>query len=468
MRDRETADYGIHPATGNTDDANERHKRRRSHRIVIHTSPFLLCVQTSIAIGAGLAEAHGLDRPLSTQSAQSATFDNSPRFRPSIATEAPKLTQIRDHSSNVTTKDKHDDAQTSIKKATLRVDGFLGEWMTPDYFETITPPPGSVMMVAGAKADLLRREDYSILTHVSDSTKGQYQGFPGGWEGLSTAGALERGVYSPPVPGYAIPNSDPIPRGYVAHARDASINVDYQWDSMREPQNCGNGGEYGEEWSSMHKRFRRGFQQLLNFYRDQENSALLASKVVAEENFYGDYADAKEEDVDLVLILVTHGAGCNALIAALTNQPVLLDVGMASLTMAVRKEDPKSTTSSTPSSLSISDEYNIKLIANTEHLRASRFSSPTSSRTPSLIGGYNPRSLSTADSARSFINTDRSRSLGTKHNLGRVYSTASVATSFSEESAEEPRDDLVLDFGDVEILKQPLSKLEQSQEFSVD
>jgi hypothetical protein len=47
----------------------------------------------------------------------------------------------------------------------------------------------------------------------------------------------------------------------------------------------------------------------------------------------------EDEQEDLVLILVTHGAGCNALIGALTNQPVLLDVGMASLTMAVRREE---------------------------------------------------------------------------------------------------------------------------------
>jgi hypothetical protein len=50
-----------------------------------------------------------------------------------------------------------------IKKSTIRVDAFLGEWLSPDYFESITPPPSSIMMVASAKADLLRREDYSHL-----------------------------------------------------------------------------------------------------------------------------------------------------------------------------------------------------------------------------------------------------------------------------------------------------------------
>lgn len=94
--------------------------------------------------------------------------------------------------------------------------------------------------------------------------------------------------------------------------------------------------------------------------------------------------DGSNEDVDsdaeTVLILVTHGAGCNALIGALTNQPVLLDVGMASLTMAVRKSeagDPSPTISQSPKQtrrgsidLGIANEYTVELTASTEHLRA--------------------------------------------------------------------------------------------------
>lgn len=47
-----------------------------------------------------------------------------------------------------------------------------------------------------------------------------------------------------------------------------------------------------------------------------------------------------ENDEDTVVVLDTHGARCNALIGALTSQPVLLDVGIASPTMAVRKNHP--------------------------------------------------------------------------------------------------------------------------------
>jgi hypothetical protein len=94
----------------------------------------------------------------------------------------------------------------------------------------------------------------------------------------------------------------------------------------------------------------------------------------------GSSEDDDDLDADTVLILVTHGAGCNALIGALTNQPVLLDVGMASLTMAVRK--PESGDAQPPISpqpkqakrgsidLGIADEYTMVLTASTEHLRA--------------------------------------------------------------------------------------------------
>src|SRR5699024_1321833 len=73
--------------------------------------------------------------------------------------------------------------------------------------------------------------------------------------------------YVPPTPGYAISSSDPIPSGYVAHARDACTRIDYQWDSTRNP-NWGDGGMYGEEWSAMHGRFRRGLMDMVDWYGD--------------------------------------------------------------------------------------------------------------------------------------------------------------------------------------------------------
>src|SRR5215469_1023546 len=251
------------------------------------------------------------------------------------------------------------------------------------------PPPESTLMVAGAKADLLRTEQLDLF-QPSASTRGH---FPGGWNlvgssaddssarppspgngdafsslsklgqalplrdrasshnGLGSTGSRRshkssKGVYSSlpystaaysaPIPTYAISASDPIPRGYVTHARDACIDVHLQWDSMREPQNWGDGGEYGEEWSEMHKRFRQGLYKAISWYKEH---SLAEHPHVEEDNNDGSAIEDEDDNYDLVLIFVTHGAGCNALIGALTNQPVLIDVGMASLTMAVRKSE---------------------------------------------------------------------------------------------------------------------------------
>ncbi|KAL3421105.1 phosphoglycerate mutase [Phlyctema vagabunda] len=444
LRSRETDDEIV--GSDSTDDSENRRKRR--HKVVIHSSPFLRCVQTSVAISAGLAQNPGyahVHTPSSVRSTpRSSTpsqLHSSPKLRPTINTDSPRLAPIHEPSPSKTngkTIEQHD----SIKKSTVRVDAFLGEWLSPDYFELITPPPSSIMMVAGAKADLLRREDTSTLMSMSVS-KNVNQGFPGGWQSpvtlskpdedsslptlsslahalpkrdrtssLSSVGSgssrhsgnkisstingavlAEHGIYQPPIPNYSISSSDPIPPGYVAHARDSCVDVDYQWDSMRDPQNWGNGGEYGEEWSSMHKRFRKGLQQMIQWYSFSDEPAKLATKSPQFPSRYKE--DVDDEDTDLVLVLVTHGAGCNALIGALTAQPVLLDVGMSSLTMAVRKpvgidnisptSTPRQHSRASSRNLSISEEYDVKLIANTEHLR-SQSSTPSSSRAPSLAG----------------------------------------------------------------------------------
>lgn len=453
---------------------------------------------------------------------------SSPRIRPTVATGSPLLAPMTDPS-------KGRELPENIKKSIIRVDAFLGEWLTPDYFELITPPPSSPMMVAGAKADLLRREDYNNLIHIKDLTgagPGGYQKpFPGGWgsptvgsdrdetplsnmsalgqalrnrdrtSSLSSVGtngshqshhsgrsrspipvpnASDHGIYQPPIPSYAILLSDPIPAGYVAHARDACVDVDYQWDSMREPQLWGNGGDYGEEWSSMHKRFRKGLQQMVDWYQSDDDPGKLLPKVPASPatvQFPGAVDENPEDEgTDLVLILVTHGAGCNALIGALTNQPVLLDVSMASLTMAVRKPTPKNTPATTPGSSKthsrnpsksplISEEYDVKLVANTEHLRsASSSSTPTPSRNPSIIGGSFRERF--GSNSGSFDANKAARPI-TSGALGTMRRTASVASSAprsyvptrqssiglwsaappEDENTDEPEDDMILNFG---------------------
>jgi len=336
---------------------------------------------------------------------------------------------------------------TGHSKTSLRIDAFLGEWLSPDYFELITPPPNSVMMVAGAKADLLRKgeemDQYSLSPNpqITKTTAGNLWGNNNGSQppsSSSTASGKEgqaqmdsknvqqnlppvpvrrdrawssaassssgrsssfsrQGTsllnpesvkpYTPPTPHYAIAAIEPIPKGYVAHARDACVETDYQWDSMRQPLLWGTGGEYGEEWSEMHRRFRHGLASMVDFYNHGGKNTD-EQEAVAQAYADGDADD--EDNTEIVVIMVTHGAGCNALLGALTDQPVLLDVGMASLSMAVRKEpqstsrttdgpiSPKLASESAPSdiekavqsaSAGLSSLYEMKLIASAEHLR---------------------------------------------------------------------------------------------------
>lgn len=394
-------------------------------------------------------------------------------------------------------------------------------------------------MVAGAKADLLRREVYSNLTPKVVTPTG---GFPGGWGSsfvpsdtdkddtlvsptqrdrtdsmgsvnsatsrvsgkpiTKVPGSLnvENAAYVPPVPHYAVSGSDPIPPGYVAHSKDACVDVDFQWDSMREPQDWGNGGEYGEEWSSMHKRFRRGLALLVNWYRQNNDPPKRSSTPSTSRESDDSSTEAEtDEDTDLVIILVTHGAGCNALIGAMTNQPALLDVGMASLTMAVLRPNPthQNTPVSTPvvtpahsrassRSTTLYDEYDIKFINSTEHIRRSSNASATSSRPPSVSAlPYRPPNRYNANGslANPFVEPitlgDPVRAIPQSGNFGSIRRTASVASSglhksytpvvrgsiglwsapikTDEEAVEEggEGDDMVLNFGDLSISSPP-------------
>jgi hypothetical protein len=309
-------------------------------------------------------------------------------------------------------------------KIRLRLEAFLGEWFSPDYYESITPPPNSVLMLAAAKAELLRRVEQIDSPEDPSKTASRKGYFPGGWGSPSTTPTTPEmngmeapstafstlslqspgrdrastvsstlnsrvtqplgtkanfGGYIPPTPRYAISPTDHIPSGYVAHAREACVEVDYSWDSTKPPQDWGDGGEYGEEWSSMHKRFRTGLNKMINWYRIHHDSNLQTSghkrtlHPIREENY------DEEVEVDTVLVLVTHGAGCNALIGALTDQPVLIDVGMASLTMAVYKGIPELDPSHKLHYHShsahildqpLSKEYSVIITASVEHLRA--------------------------------------------------------------------------------------------------
>lgn len=288
----------------------------------------------------------------------------------------------------------------------------------------ITPPPGPALMLGGAKAELLRREDYSFYSF--DEPPPPPQPTQKLWQSpkLQPVDALQSPAedkgspvsdaassvpsphlgtgpkkgYVPPRPCPPVSGANSIPEGVVAHARDSCVSVDFQWDSMREPLDFGDGGQLGEEWISMHKRFRKGLRKLVNWYAGTDNAA---EKVTATTTEGDDHSlDATdEEEIETVLILVSHGAGCNALMGAITHQPVLMDVSIASVTMAQRRalvdyEQLRHTLPTGPEShslVAVDDLYEIRISATTEHLQSTA-STPVSTRSVSVNNAWNPHS----------------------------------------------------------------------------
>ncbi|KAF2744033.1 hypothetical protein M011DRAFT_371915, partial [Sporormia fimetaria CBS 119925] len=397
-------------------------KSRRNHRIVIHTSPYLRCVQTSIGIAAGISSFHP---------------DNTPTLRTPQPRAASARTAQPKAKGWLPLTDRPVFERSGPKKIPLRIDAFLGEWLSEEYFKHITPPPVSALMVHTAKNDLSQPSEYVEPLPTVYAYRGH---FPGGWaktpgspatptrtathdgntfpspgslaqaahyrERSSSQGSVAANasikslrllaakpaptrlpdhIYSPPTPSFAASPSDQIPRGYVAHARDACVAVDFQWDSMRAPQEWGDGGEYGDEWSTMHRRFRKGLAGMMQWYKEHGVKSPGSSSPLVERapaNGSGSYfevpaAAPAEDEEDLVLILVTHGAGCNALLGAISNQPILLDVGLASLSMAERRDEPRRPSDGPPVyrrpsviDVGMSDEYDLKITASTAHLLA--------------------------------------------------------------------------------------------------
>ncbi|KAJ0159679.1 hypothetical protein CTA2_9285 [Colletotrichum tanaceti] len=454
------ADGAADPRPSNgRDPSADSHKKRRKFKVVVHSSPFLRCVQTSVAIGAGLAQAPPPGTPSYPTPSPTMNPSASPFILPAAVADDPRPLSVDTNENNLESSRR----KKKIRKSTLRLDAFLGEWLSPEYFEMITPPPGSAMMLAGAKADLLRRENISahdqIVEHVHHhaNSVGQAQSQlwnspkfraaperPGstdsnspsilGLDNISMTGALPRSRadstassssqrvrfalpepanpnnpndgYLAPSPNYALSSSAKIPDGYVAHARDACVSVDYQWDSMRDPLDWGDGGKYGEEWTAMHQRFRKGIQRLVDWYTTAERPAEMVTKTV-KPALNGDTEcaidDEDEDDVEPVVILVSHGAGCNALIGAITHQPVLMDVAMASLTVAARKpgrdsepsglDTPMSEVDMDPISgtkglIPVHHYYDLKMFANTEHLRQPVSATHNLSRAPSTASNH--------------------------------------------------------------------------------
>ncbi|KAI4274009.1 MAG: hypothetical protein LQ337_004247 [Flavoplaca oasis] len=461
--------------------------QKRAYRVIIHSSPFLRCIQTSIAIGAGITQYEGSiwkggqHHPLRSE-AQQPVRPASPYLKGLENSTVPQLAAIPEPELDTISTGQTQQPIEQVKPC-LRVDAFLGEWLSPEYFDMITPPPNSVMMVTSAKAELMKQGEYVDVpagSHRHLPDKGNSSGLwgsasstvpdtmnqdgSGPLSSISTIGAMlprhnrasshsnvnrsslndnnritPRSVskietstiprslsYDPPTPSYAISPLEPIPPGYVAHARDACTALDLQWDSMRQPHDWGNGGEYGEEWSRMHKRFRRGLESMVTWY--QHNDAELTTRKIIDGTSSEPARPYQANDeTDIVLILVTHGAGCNALLGALTNQPVLLDVGMASLTLAVRKESSKRQVRSSISpdqysrrrssiGTNVSNEYEVKITASTDHLHARGRSStagvlhysPSLTSSPTSYHRYRTNSAASTASSSSFTDGDLS------------------------------------------------------------
>ncbi|KAK5660569.1 hypothetical protein OQA88_13123 [Cercophora sp. LCS_1] len=437
-------------------------QKRKRYRVVLHSSPFLRCVQTAIAISAGLAQDSS---PFGTSHAPDRAPPSpilSPRSRPTVVPDGreacPPLPKA-----------------PAIRKSVLRLDAFLGEWLSPGYFELITPPPESVMMLASSKADLLRREDYASYPNFAQrahsNSQGQLWSPTSRPSSVSTTGgssvdpldtvpnlasSLQSSLsfdiqssrassvsqtnesvgYVSPVPHWAVNNNNTIPPGYVSHARDACLDIDYQWDSMRSPLDWGDGGSFPEEWTEMHRRFRKGVQHLVDWYSTVEKPTDMVTKMASRFtrrtpiDVLGDLTEEDDVETEAIVILVSHGAGCNALIGAITHQPVLMDVAMASLTMAVRKpveeraagwdaaHHPRGWASPErkQDSIPIHQLYDLKIFASTDHLRSPP-TTPSASRTSSvasvLNGGRAGRpthSASFASSLNNFTFSDGSAS----------------------------------------------------------
>lgn len=387
----------------------ERPKKKR--RIIIHTSPYKRCIQTSIAIAAGLKYPQPEHvRPVVNPYQTANTATNKPQSVPATSNGSGVHSMPANTSEGNIAKDK----------IALKVDPWLSEWLSTGYFEEDGPPPASEKIVERAKETLtrpieeIRGADLSAFLPVpetpdpddADKENELKQNLQekGGLRAMAAAGHalphrnrtisfnFEKGslrtqlgqklrqrartsvVYSPPVPQYALAPQDSIPAGYVAHARDACVSPDLNWDSIA--MGWGDAGTYPEEWSAMHVRFRVGLQKMLVYYQDDYQA-------------HGGEEDENNIGEDVILVLVTHQAGANALIRLVTGAPALHDVGVASLTLAVRRPvlcrlpslagtshsplgyDRESRRNSRRGSLDLglADDFEMRIIASTDHLR---------------------------------------------------------------------------------------------------
>ncbi|PWW74607.1 hypothetical protein C7212DRAFT_283160, partial [Tuber magnatum] len=343
--------YVSPPSTaGRKGEAKRKPQRGKKIRVVIHSSPFLRCIQTSVSIAAGIAQHHHQE-----------------------------VTNAHFVAKNPVEPTGEDRSKFRFTKPILRLDSWLGEWLAEDYYVDITPPPPTSLLIGTAKADYIRPSSASGISVAPVVNASPLYNLSSLTTSLPTTFT---GGYVPPSPTWAISNHGKIPTGYVSHAK-GYVEFDLGWDSSK----LGSGAEYVEEWVSMHTRFKNGWKKLLWYYLAEDPKITTSPtrwKRATGTRFTVEGKD-EEEGIQTVLILVTHGAGCNALIGAITSQPVLIDIGISSLTMAVRRDldpDPPADpygpktfhhhSTSAPASGEIPMpplKYDLKITANNDHLR---------------------------------------------------------------------------------------------------
>ena len=393
---------------------------KRSLNVVMHSSPYLRCTQTAIAVSSGIANAYDelrrADQPETIRRDQEGIVEDKKRQEANSASSnsAPQLSIGGPELNYKSTSPKLLSSNFKKHRIKLKLDAFLGEWLTVDYFEHMYASPNATYLLETAKIDLLRGtediaddSDDTICKIVIKETPPDYntsknrkaiatkspseQGFQPQDHACSenyvrnnydkcgikvstifrTEFSLENGRDRASLDCDKLSKSESTPQGIIDQARRKYVKVDGQWDSMKEPLLWGDGGELGEDWGSMHQRLNTGLHCLLNWYMNKElhnQGALEATDSLSSE----------EHESDTVIIIVTHGAACNALIGAFTNQPIVVEVGTSSFTMFVRKEKVSEETlrcsitsrMELPQSRSnLSNIYNLKLLASTQHLQ---------------------------------------------------------------------------------------------------
>lgn len=109
--------------------ANGRRAGTRKHRIIIHTSPFLRCVQTAIAVSAGIAETKETLATVQSRTGHSvhAMHSGSPHIRAMEHWNSPQLSAISEPEEfdEEQSRDSQD-IRCQLQKPLLRIDAFLG------------------------------------------------------------------------------------------------------------------------------------------------------------------------------------------------------------------------------------------------------------------------------------------------------------------------------------------------------